>query len=259
MITLFNCSSEKMFETLGAQCVKVSVQSPPYKEVDGYGNSIMSVVANELYHVHKDDSVCFLNFGDLAGQASRPFKVVELFERVGFELMQTIFWIKSVDGKGHFTPINSDRRLNNGGEYVFMFAKGSPKLKRLKIGVPYTDKSNIARFGHKQDLRCRGNVWYIPYQTHQSQSEKLHLNRFPIELVKRCLLLGGVRKGCLVADAFAGGATTCKVAEMLGVNSVGFELSRRVYNKTIKSLQPAFEVASTRDKCVTLKRKRKSS
>ena len=76
---------------------------------------------------------------------------------------------------GHFKPINSPRFLNDCHEYVFHFTKsGRVELNRLALGVPYQDKSNIARWRHTQgdDLRCRGNTWFVPYETIQSRRER---------------------------------------------------------------------------------------
>lgn len=98
-----------------------------------------------------------------------------------------------------------------------MFAKGKDFcLDRLSIGVPYADKSNIGRYSDK-DLKCGGNVWYIPYETIQRNEQKLHKDRFPIELPLRCINLSNVREGSVVLDPFAGSATTgiaCKETGM---------------------------------------------
>ena len=58
------------------------------------------------------------------------------------------------DTVGHFKPITSDRYLNHNHEAVFHFTPtGATPLNRLAIGVPFKDKSNIARWGHKRDRR----------------------------------------------------------------------------------------------------------
>ena len=106
-----------------------------------------------------------------------PDKVGERFKAAGYKLQNKIIWLKSVSidqkyiGKknelrnnsnngtisiGHFTPINSDRYLNNLYEYVFHFTKKEDvKLDKLAIGVTYQDKSNIGRYA-EQDKRDRG-------------------------------------------------------------------------------------------------------
>ena len=69
-----------------------------------------------------------------------------------------------------------------------MYKDKMPLLNRLAIGVPYADKSNIGRYAAK-DLKCGGNVWYIDYDTINHKEEKLHNDRFPLELPTRCLKL----------------------------------------------------------------------
>ena len=91
-----------------------------------------------------------------------------------FVLQNTFHWIKSITvetrdhrqiSTGHFKPLHSERFVNDCHEYVFHLTKtGNTKLDRLAVGVPYSDKSNIARWAHTRgrDLRCRGNNWFIP-------------------------------------------------------------------------------------------------
>ena len=104
-------------------------------------------------------------------------------------LQNTIHWIKSItieeqDGRivsrGHFKPISSRRFLNDCHEYVFHFTKsGRVEIDRLALGVPYQDKSNIARWSHTsgRDRRCRGNTWFIPYETIQSRAKSVRIRR----------------------------------------------------------------------------------
>jgi hypothetical protein len=99
---------------------------------------------------------------------------------------------------GHFKPINSPRFLNDCHEYVFHFTKsGRVELDRLALGVPYQDKSNIARWSHTRgrDLRCRGNTWFVPYETIQSrEKERPHPATFPVQLAEWCINLHGASR-----------------------------------------------------------------
>src|SRR5439155_8892861 len=115
------------------------------------------------------------------------------------DLQNTILWIKSISierdletlSYGHFKPINSSRFLNECHEYVFHFTlSGSVPLDRIAIGVPYADKTNIARWSHTggQDKRCRGNTWFIPYKTIRRRAkERPHPATFPTELAAKCV------------------------------------------------------------------------
>jgi hypothetical protein len=75
---------------------------------------------------------------------------------------------KAWEQRGHYKPITSRRFVHDCHEFIFHLTKrGDVLLDRLALGVPYADKSNIARWGHTagRDLHCRGNTWFIPYRT----------------------------------------------------------------------------------------------
>ncbi len=142
-------------------------------------------------------------------------------------LQNTIHWIKSItiedrDGDvrscGHFKPISSKRFLNDCHEYIFHFTKtGQVEIDRLALGVPYQDKSNISRWSHTRgsDLRCRGNTWFIPYETIQSRAkERPHPATFPVQLAQLCIKLHGVSRVQTMLDPFLGiGNSACFIGE----------------------------------------------
>lgn len=216
---------------LANESIDLVVTSPPYKDEDGYTDELMEGTFKELYRVQKDNTLFFLNFGHLANFKDRPFKVLDIAMKCGYSLNETFIWVKN-----HYRPIQGDRRVNNLFEYVFLlYKKHMPKLDRLSIGVPYKDKSNIGRFADK-DLKCGGNVWYIDYETIQSADEKLHNDRFPIELPEKCIKLSGISEGSWVADPFSGSATTGVACQNLGMNYVGFEIDKTHYYNSIERL-----------------------
>ena len=144
---------------------------------------------------------------------------------------------------GHFKPINSPRFLNDCHEYVFHFTKsGRVELNRLALGVPYQDKSNIARWRHTQgdDLRCRGNTWFVPYETIQSrEKERPHPATFPVQLAEWCIKLHGVSRVRSMLDPFLGignsavGAQRCRVKKFIGFEideTYLAEAKRRIVN-----------------------------
>jgi site-specific DNA-methyltransferase (adenine-specific) len=190
-----------------------------------------------------------------------PHEIVVTLRKF-FVLQNTIHWIKSIaieercsrrpvgdvkskdqsDAKGasyreaatvrsfgHFKPINSPRFLNDCHEYVFHFAKsGEVELNRLALGVPYQDKSNIARWSHTRgnDLRCRGNTWFVPYETIQSRKkERPHPATFPVQLAEWCIKLHGVSRVETMLDPFLGIGNSAVAAQRCGVKKfIGFEI-----------------------------------
>jgi len=133
---------------------------------------------------------------------------------------------------GHFKPISSKRFVNDCHEYGFQFTKtGRVELDRLSIGVPYQDKSNIARWSHTRgsDLRCRGNTWFIPYQTIQSRAkERPHPATFPVQLAELCIKLhgpAGAGRIQTMLDPFLGIGNSAVAAQRCSVKRfIGFEI-----------------------------------
>lgn len=222
-----------------ADSVDVIITSPPYniglsyrsypdrKEEDEYLDWMLDV-AHGLRRVLRADGSFFLN---ISGSSAQPWLPFELAVRLRdlFVLQNHISWVKSIsvgeDSFGHFKPMNSQRFLHRGHEHLFHFTlNGDVKLDRLSAGVPYKDKSNIARRGHEQDRRCRGDAWFIPYETVRDRKQKFdHPGTFPVALPEQCLLLHG-QEEAQVLDPFMGTGTTLLAAQRLGCFGVGIEI-----------------------------------
>jgi site-specific DNA-methyltransferase (adenine-specific) len=201
------------------RCIDLCVTSPPYKDADGYSDKLMIKCFAEVWRVLHNDSLFFLNFGHLAEDKFRPFRVCELAMWAGFKLNDTITWVKR-----QYRPLQGHKRLNNLSEFIFLMYKGKmPDLNRKAIGVPHEDKSNVKRWG--KDWKCASNVWTIGYETIQSREEKLHNDRFPVELPRRCIKLSGIVPRSVVLDPFMGSFTTAVAAKELGMYYTGFELN----------------------------------
>jgi len=143
---------------------------------------------------------------------------------------------------GHFKPINSKRFLNDCHEYVFHFTKsGGVQLDRLALGVPYQDKSNIARWSHTRgsDLRCRGNTWFVPYETIQSRhKERPHPATFPVQLAEWCIKLHGVSHVKTMLDPFLGIGNSAVAAKRCGVKKfIGFEIDETYLGEAKRRLE----------------------
>jgi site-specific DNA-methyltransferase (adenine-specific) len=194
----------------------------------------MNDFGKNIHKILKSDGSFFLNIGYQNLQPSIPFILVQNLTEY-FKLQNTIIWTKSItvnnESYGHFIPNNSNRYLNNIFEYVFHFTKdGSKTIDRNSIGVPYKDKRNIERFENnkdKGDVRCGGNVWFIPHKTVKSKEEKFnHPTSFPEELVKKCILLNGHDNNTKVLDPFMGVGTTLKACVELNTKGIGIDIDK---------------------------------
>ncbi|WOO39292.1 site-specific DNA-methyltransferase [Rubellicoccus peritrichatus] len=232
-------------KSLPGESVDVVITSPPYNIGIAY-NSYDDKGTREDYlnwtrdwthgvnRVLKDDGSFFINIGASPKDPLLPHQIaLQLSE--DFVLQNTFHWIKAVSvetregdtvSAGHFKPINSKRYVTDCHEYVFHFTKhGNVPLDRLAIGVPYADKSNIARWGHTdgKDKRCRGNTWFVPYETIKSRSkDRPHPATFPAKLAEHCIRIHGEPEQSCVMDPFLGighslrAAQACKASQFIG-------------------------------------------
>jgi site-specific DNA-methyltransferase (adenine-specific) len=258
-----------MNESLHEKSVDVVVTSPPYNigvEYSTYHDKLprgkylqwIEEVGRAIKRVLRDDGSLFLNIGNKPTDQWITWDVAYVL-RKHFELQNTIIWVKSIGinksdvGKypniigdvavGHFKPIRSDRFLNDCHEYIFHFSKkGENKLKKLEIGVPYQDKSNIGRWkAAKEDRRDRGNTWFIPYETIQSKKERPHPASFPVGLPEMCMKLHGIREDTLVVDPFSGIGSTAVASLRLGVSFVGFDIDNGYIDESIYRLTSSLD------------------
>ncbi|MCI4368715.1 MAG: site-specific DNA-methyltransferase [Thermoplasmata archaeon] len=199
-------------------------------------------VAEELANCLAESGSFFLNVG---APPKDPWLAWDVAREVGrrFVLQNVFHWVKSIAidresaGKqagldrdlalGHYKPVGSRRFVHSAHEYVFHFThSGEVELDRLAVGVAYQDKTNIGRWGRaERDLRCRGNTWFLPYDTIQKRSaDRPHPASFPPALVERCVRLHGLTATRLLIDPFVGIGSSAVAAARLGVPFVGFDI-----------------------------------
>lgn len=253
-------------------CVDVIITSPPYNIGKPYGTyddkrpreeylDWMEEIAIEAKRVMHDDASFFLNVGGTLADPWLPIDIAQKF-RKHFVLQNLIIWVKSIAiekedmgdyphiagdiAVGHYRPVQSQRYHHSCFEFIFHFTKsGEVELDKLSIGIPYQDKSNIRRWKSiKADIRDRGNVWFIPYET--IQEARPHPSVFPVKLPEMCIKDHGLHKVKLVLDPFMGIGTTAIAAIRLGVDFIGFEINpkfveianERITRELIRLKQP---------------------
>jgi len=260
-----------MREHLAPASVDVVVTSPPYNlgiRYRSYDDTAprsdylrwLGEWADAVKTVLSDAGSLFLNVGSMPSDPYVAFDVLAVM-RSRFVLQNTIHWIKSIAiskadvgdypgitgdvAVGHYKPINSPRYVNDCHEYVFHLTKrGDVPLDRLAVGVPYQDKSNVARWAKAgRGLRCRGNTWFIPYQTIKSRDkERPHPATFPVQLPERCIRLHGLERTRLVLDPFLGLGHTALACQRLGVDFVGFEIDPAYFAAACSALRSGVEL-----------------
>ena len=265
----------EVFKQLPPQSVDVIVTSPPYNigvqysqyqdtlsppEYLEWTNTWVAAAARTL----RPDGSLFLNVG---ARPSDPWTAMDVAQgaRSHLQLQNIIHWVKSIAiehelagvaaglsrdlAVGHYKPINSDRFLNDCHEFVFHFTpRGETRLDRLALGVAYQDQSNATRWNAgAAGVRCRGNTWFIPYETIQRRDrDRPHPATFPSRLPEQCLRLHGVSRIQTVLDPFMGLGSTAVACARLGLNFIGAEIDEsylteavdRMRNRSVEKISP---------------------
>jgi site-specific DNA-methyltransferase (adenine-specific) len=240
----------------------VAITSPPYNlgiKYRSYADDLprgqylawTEAWMRSLKRVLAPEASFFLNVGS---KPTDPWIAMDvaLVGRKQFALQNTLHWVKSIAidaeaaGKsagldktlavGHYKPINSERFVNDCHEFVFHFSpEGRTPLDRRALGVPYQDASNIARWqGSGAGTRCRGNAWFIPYDTIQKRDrDRPHPATFPAKLPEFCLRLHGLDRVTQVIDPFNGLGTTAVACAQLGIDYIGIELDETYLAQTV--------------------------
>lgn len=235
--------------------VDVIVTSPPYNRGVAYAayrdrrpraeylSWMRELAAHAAEALHRQGSF-FLNIGSPPSDPWLAWDVARVVaER--FALQNVIHWVKSIAldrrfigraaavdrdlALGHYRPVSSPRYLHGAQEYVFHFTRtGRIPIDRLAIGVPYQDRSNVARWeGAARGIRCRGNTWFLPYPTIQERArDRPHPATFPVELAEWCVRLHGLRRVRRLVDPFVGIGSSAVAAARLGVGFDGFDIDR---------------------------------
>ena len=207
------------------------------------------------------DGSLFLNVG---AKPTDPWTALDVAQaaRPHLQLQNTIHWIKSIAiekalagtrsglqddlAVGHYKPINSQRFLHDCHEFIFHFSPlGRTPLDRQAVGVKYQDQSNVGRWQTAASgVRCRGNTWFIPYQTIQSrEKDRPHPATYPPKLPEMCLRLHGLQRLHLVADPFLGLGSTAVACAQLGVSFLGIEMDEDYLKDAIARTRAALRVS----------------
>ena len=265
-VRLYHGDCVSVLPSLDPRSVGVVVTSPPYNLGIKYRSYRDDMPRTEylnwtdrwiraLARVMAPQGSFFLNVG---AKPTDPWIALEVAQvaRRNFQLQNTIHWVKSIAidreatgaslaldrdvAIGHYKPINSDRFVNDCHEFIFHFTpSGRTRLDRRAVGVPYQDSSNIARWASSGDgLRCRGNTWFIPYETIQSRDrDRPHPASFPPKVPEQCIRLHGADRAGLVLDPFLGLGNSAVAAVQLGQDFVGIELDEHYLKEAVSRIK----------------------
>ena len=110
--------------------------------------------------------------------------------------------------------------------------------------MKYQDKSNVGRWATAASgVRCRGNTWFIPYETIQSRDrDRPHPASFPPKVPEQCIRLHGLSRAGVVLDPFLGLGNSAIAAVEMGLDFVGIELDEYYLKEAVGRIKSTSEV-----------------
>lgn len=163
-----------------------------------------------------------------------PSDIGRLGKRIGLKLRFPRTWFKQhCNGKRNACGSYDNPTQQSNTEEIMMFHRGSASRKAHRKNLDH--KHSIVL---RPDLfhKWTTGAWYLApaYRNHTE-----HPCAFPVEMVRRCVLLD-TYPGDTVGDIFCGSATTCWGAAGLSRNWIGIDNDPVQIKKAIKRMQTPY-------------------
>lgn len=131
-----------------------------------------------------------------------------------------------------------------GYDNIKHFNEKATDIHKEKLEAEYAER--IKNKKPRPNKRCRGNSWFVPYDTITNREEYRgnHPATYPVALIENCIKFSGLTSGVLV-DPFMGSGTSAVAAVNLELDYIGFDIDEdyiKFAEDRIKDLNPLFGV-----------------
>lgn len=188
--------ASRVLEEFRTQSFHCCVTSPPYYNQRDYGVkgqigveetveeylSKLKDVFTQVHRVLRNDGTLFVNIGDAYIDKELqgiPWMFAEMMRASGWRIRNEIIWWK----RNAMTETASNR-CGRDHETIFLFTK-------VKDGYFFENYGSTEKTKDGRN-RPHRTVWDIPTKSFKGS----HFAVFPVELAKRCILLGASNYGC---------------------------------------------------------------
>jgi site-specific DNA-methyltransferase (adenine-specific) len=129
-------------------------------------------------------------------------------------------WDCNIDGSGR---ARGRLAKKYGFANIKDFNKNADSATKEKFEAELAVK--LANAKPKADKRCRGNSWFVPYDTiaNREKHRGSHPATYPVALIENCIKFSGLTSGVLV-DPFMGSGTSAVAAVKQGLEYIGFDV-----------------------------------
>ena len=247
--TIYHSDCVVLMESMEADCVDLTVTSPPYDELRNYNryNFNFESIARGLFKVTKKGGVVVWVVGDKIRNGDRSltsFKQALFFQSIGFNIHDVMIYKKKN------TPFMRTNAYTNCYEFMFVLSKGSPKTfnplktKTARQGfemLPFNkgaDGINKKTLGELKLEKTKTNIWEYATGLGGTTRDKIafkHPAVYPEKLAEDHIL-SWTNPGDVVFDPMCGSGTTCKMALKNNRLYIGCDISKEYVDITEERL-----------------------
>jgi len=219
------------------QSVDLLITKLPVTEKEGYTSGNVSYVANQTYYHMNNNSLGYVIVSAYKDDKSRPYDVIKIFEKAGFNFIDTLIWVRN-----KFTPTQGGKRLNNVYDFILQFAKGDNyHLDRAAVSYLKSAFDDKESDSSKEHL-CPGNVWRI------KMDDK---DVLPDELIQCLIDVSNIIPKSTIIDPFMQDGIVLRLALKNSLGFWGCEADRNQFKKCktiIKDYQHQVQLAIQKGK-----------
>lgn len=247
---IFNDDCINFMNTLPEEYIDLTVTSPPYDNLRNYKGFDFDVegVAKGLYRVTKKGGIVVWVVGDKIIKGNKTltsFKHALTFQSIGFNVHDVMIYKKKN------TPFMRSNAYTNCFEFMFIFAKGSPKTfnpiteTTVRQGIEGlvhnkgADGINKKKLGELKPFKTKTNIWEYAVGFGGTTSDKIAFNHpavFPEKLAQDHILSWS-NPGDLIFDPMCGSGTTCKMAYLNQRHYLGCDISEEYISVAKKRIE----------------------
>ena len=250
--SLFAMDCVEYMKSMPAECVDLTVTSPPYdslRDYKGYHFDFASI-AEGLFRVTAKGGVVVWVVGDRihGGRSLTGFRQGIYFQELGFTVHDVMIYQKKN------TPFMRSNAYTNAYELMFVLSKGKPKtfnpLKEKTVRNGYEmlvhnkgpDGINRKVKKELKKKKTKTNIWAYAVGMGGTTSDKIafqHPAVFPEKLAEDHIL-SWTNAGDMVFDPMCGSGTTCKMAAINRRRYIGVDVSEeyiQIAKQRLKLLQ----------------------
>ena len=240
----------EVLSSLPADCIDLTVTSPPYDNLRNYGGHSwdFEALALQLARVTKPGGVIVWVVSDQTKDGSESgtsMRQALRFMELGLNLHDTMIW-----NKQGMAQVGSMMRYPQVFEYMFVFVKPGAftanllKDRRNKSAGRVITGTNREKDGSTTKMHSSGNivpefgprfnVWEMPPE--RNSKKYGHPAMFPVQLAADHIVSWS-NPGDLILDPFMGSGTTLVAAKQLGRRAIGIEIEERYCEIAVKRLK----------------------